>query len=332
MSNKLIKAAVVGCGHLGSYHAEKYSALKEVDLVAVCDLDKAKADKLAKKFSCKAVSDFQKLKELGVDCVSVASDTRTHFAVSSYLLENGIDVLVEKPITATLDEAQTLVDLAKSNSRILQVGHVERFNPAIVKVKDYLANPWFFEVRRIAPFKGRGADVDVVLDLMIHDIDLLLYLVGRPIVQIQAVGIPVLTGSIDIANARIEFEGGVIANISTSRAAFKSERSFRIFQPNSYISLDLEGKKIKLATKGEGNSIFGVPNVDQKEEKIDVSDALKDQIKSFVSCVINRTAPVVSGQDGLNAIKLVEEIRNAMRNSADKIGNVPDELIKAIAA
>ncbi len=328
MKDSKIKAAVVGCGHLGSYHAEKYAGLDNVELLAVCDLDISKSKKIAKKYSSTFYDDYEKLKDLGLDCVSIASDTKSHFAASKFFLENGVDVLVEKPITTTLDEAEILVDLSDKNKRILQVGHVERFNPAIVRMKDFLSNPWFFEIRRIAPFKGRGADVDVILDLMIHDIDLLLYFVDRPIVQIEAVGIPVLTGAIDIANVRIEFEGGVIANINTSRAAFTSERSFRVFQPNSYLSLDLDAKKIKISTKGEGKSIFGVPNINQKEEKLNPRDALRDQIESFVNCVRSRTKPVVSGQDGLNAIKLVDKIRDAMQLSAQKFGQVPEELQK----
>lgn len=326
----MIKSAVIGCGYLGSYHAEKYCNLSDSKLVVVCDQDIDKAKKLAKKFKCEATSNYQDLGKYEVSCSSIASDTRTHFEISKWCLENGIDVLVEKPMTTTIDEAQILIDTAEKNKRILQVGHLERFNPALKRLRENLNNPWFFEVRRIAPFKGRGADVDVVLDLMIHDIDLLLYLVDKPITKVQAMGIPVLTSSIDIANARIDFEGGAVANISTSRAAFHSERSFRVFQPDRYISLDLEKKKIKIATRGEGSNLLGIPNINQVEEQIDMRDALQDEITSFVESVRNRTKPFVSGDDGRNALSLVSMIKDSMKVSAERFGELPPEVKNAL--
>ncbi len=325
-----IKAAVIGCGYLGSFHAEKYRNLTDVELIVVCDQDISKAQKLSKKLKCEAISDFKELSGFDVDCVSIASDTKTHFEISKCCLESGIDVLVEKPMTTTIEEAVSLIDIAEKNQRILQVGHLERFNPALRKLSEHLHSPWFFEVRRITPFKGRGADVDVVLDLMIHDIDLLLYLTGKPIVKVEAMGIPVLTSSIDIAHARIEFEGGAVANVSTSRAAFHSERTLRIFQPDRYISLDLEKKKFKVATKGEGTNILGVPNIQQVEEHIDLRDALQDEIASFISCVRTRSAPIVSGSDGLKALELVSLVKDSMRQSAERFGELPPEIEKAL--
>jgi predicted dehydrogenase len=325
-----MKAAVIGCGYLGSFHAEKYANLMDVSLSVVCDRDLSKAKKLAKKFRCDAVSDFSELGHFEIDCASIASDTRTHFDISRWCLESGIDVLVEKPVTTTIDEARSLIEIAEKNERILQVGHLERFNPALTKLREHLHNPWFFEVRRITPFKGRGADVDVVLDLMIHDIDLLLHLTGRSIVKVEAMGIPVLTDSIDIAHARIEFEGGAVANVSTSRAAFHSERTLRVFQPDRYISLDLEKKKFKVATKGEGTNMLGVPNINQVEERIDLRDALQDEIASFVSCVKNRSEPVVSGSDGMKALELVSLVKDSMRKSAERFGELPPEVRKAL--
>ncbi|HMO18810.1 MAG TPA: Gfo/Idh/MocA family oxidoreductase [Oligoflexia bacterium] len=326
-----MNAAVIGAGYLGSFHAEKYSKLPQVDLVAVCDLDVQKAGKLSKKLKTESVSDFRLLPDLGVNCATVASDTRTHYEISKFLLDAGIDVLVEKPMTTTINEARELIEIARQNNRILQVGHLERFNPALAKLKEQLHCPWFFEVRRIAPFKGRGADVDVVLDLMIHDIDLLLYLSGRRIIKVEAMGIPVLTGSIDIANARLEFEGGAVANVSASRAAFQSERTIRVFQPDRYISLDLEKKRIKVATRGEGLTLLGFPQIDQQEEYIDERDALQDQVSSFVEAARNRTKPLVSGEDGLRALELVERIKESMRESALRFTEAPTaEVVSAL--
>lgn len=327
----MIKAAVIGTGYLGSFHAEKYYKLQDVDLVAVCDVDPTRAKKLAKQLSCEAYSDFRELEKLDLDCVSIASGTRTHYEIAAYFLENGVDVLVEKPMTTTIEEARHLIKLAEQGGRIIQVGHLERFNPVLKKLREYLHNPWFFEVRRIAPFKGRGADVDVVLDLMIHDIDLLLYLVDRPVIKVEAMGIPVLTSSIDIANARLEFEGGAVANVSTSRAAFQSERTIRVFQPDKYISIDLEKKKIKVAEKGEGKSLLGVPNINQTEEKFDMRDALQDQITAFVECVLTRNTPLASGHDGLKALEMVALIKQSMREVASRFGSLPQEVSTALS-
>lgn len=325
-----MKVAVIGCGYLGSYHAEKYYNLKDVNLAVVCDQDLGRARKLAKKLKCEAISDYSQLDKFDISCASIASDTKTHFNISKWCLESGIDVLVEKPMTTTIAEAKALIEIAEKNDRVLQVGHLERFNPALLKLKDHIANPWFFEVRRIAPFKGRGADVDVVLDLMIHDIDLLLHLVGKSIVKVEAMGIPVLTDSIDIAHARIEFEGGAVANVSSSRAAFHSERTLRVFQPDRYISLDLEKKKFKVATKGVGTNLLGVPNINQVEERIDLRDALQDEISSFVRAVRNRTTPEVSGMDGLKALELVSMVRDSMKISAERFGELPPEIRDAL--
>jgi predicted dehydrogenase len=326
-----MRAAVIGCGYLGSFHAEKYKKISGVELVAVCDKDFNKADKIARKLKCQALTHVEDLKDLEISCVSIASDTRTHFDISKWCLESGIDVLVEKPMTTTIEEAKELIEIATRNDRILQVGHLERFNPALKRLSDHLHNPWFFEVRRITPFKGRGADVDVVLDLMIHDIDLLLHMTGKNIVKVKAMGMPVLTSSIDIAHARIEFEGGAVANVSTSRAAFHSERTIRVFQPDRYISLDLEKKKFKVATRGQGTNILGVPDIKQVEERIDLRDALQDEIASFIECVASRSIPLVSGTDGLKALELVALVKESMRESANRFGALPPEVEKALS-
>ena len=325
----MLKAAVIGVGYLGKYHAEKYAKSKLCDLVAVVDSNKENCEKVSKNLKVKGLSDFKQLANLGVQCASVASTTSTHFEIAKWLLENGIDVLVEKPMTVTTSEARMLIETAGANNRILQVGHLERFNPAFRAMKEVLTRPMFFESRRIAQFVGRGADVDVVRDLMIHDIDLVAHLVGRPVKKVEAVGVPVLTKTIDIANARVTFEGGAIANFTASRAAFKSERSMRIFQPEVYISLDYGSKKLKIYSRSQpsenekkGRSIFGtfsIPEISIKELKVEETDALATEIESFLTCVDNRSTPEVSGEDGLRALELVEMIERAFVDSIAQI-------------
>jgi predicted dehydrogenase len=311
----MIKAAVIGAGYLGRFHAEKYAKSSQAELAAVVDINLERAQEVAEKNNCQGLTDYTKLPELGVTCVSIVSDTSTHYAVAKWLLENGIDVLVEKPITVTIKEGQELVDIAKATGRILQVGHLERFNPAFLRISEVLTKPLFFEARRIAQFTGRGADVDVVRDLMIHDIDIIAHLVGRPLNRVEAVGVPVLTGSVDIASARLVFEGGCVANVTASRAAFKSERTIRIFQPDVYISLDFGAKRAKLVRKLAEKDDNGLPKIQMEEHVVEEGDALRSEIEAFLICVKERTPPAVRGEDGIRALELVEQITAAVENS-----------------
>lgn len=315
----MIKSAVVGVGYLGRYHAEKYARLKTAELTAVVDLTSDPAAKLARKFRAKYLTDYRELPKLGVQCASVASTTSTHFEIASWLLENGIDVLVEKPMTTTTEEARKLIDIAEANGRILQAGHLERFNPAFRAMRDVLKQPRFFEVRRIAPFTGRGCDVDVILDLMIHDIDIVRHLVGRPLLKIESLGVPVITESFDIVNARLTFEGGAVANVTASRAAISSERTIRIFQPDLYISLDFGKRKLKIYTLDEPFDGVGFPKVRVVERRVEERDALEDEIGSFVQCVATREQPEATGLDGLRALETVEQIHKAIRESMSLI-------------
>ncbi len=305
------RAAVIGVGYLGRYHAEKYARSQAADLCAVVDIVRSKAERTAEEFGCRALEDYRALPEMGVECVSVVCTTSEHFEISRWLLENGIDVLVEKPIASTVEEARELIEVAHTRGRVLQVGHVERFNPAFRAVKDVLHNPWFFEVQRIAPFVGRGCDMDVVSDLMIHDIDIIAHLIERPIESVDAVGVPVLTDSIDIANARLGFRGGITANITASRAAFKSERTIRIFQPDLYVSLDFDKKKLRVCRKTDERDERGYPKIEVEECVVGERDALADEIESFVEVVTTRGTPVVSGADGLRALEMVEQVRES---------------------
>ncbi len=301
-----IRAAVVGVGYLGRFHAEKYAAAPDVDLAAVVDSDLARAAEAGARFGCRAYRDVSDLHGL-VDCASVAVPTPFHRDVGARLLEAGIDVLVEKPIAATLDEARDLVLIAERCGRILQVGHLERFNPAIRALAGLLTRPRFVECHRLAPFVERGTDVDVVLDLMIHDLDVILSMMASPVTAVEAVGVPVITGSPDIANARIRFADGAIANVTASRVSLKRERKLRIFQPDTYISLDYGEKRVRICRRGEAPP-GGHAAIEVEERVVEGEDALAEEIRAFVEAVQTRRAPLVSGREGLRAVELAYQI------------------------
>lgn len=329
-----IRVAVVGVGYLGQFHAEKYARSEQANLIAVVDADRNRADEIAKKFSTRALTDYRELPALGVQAASVASSTTTHFEIAAWLLENGIDVLVEKPMCSSVADAKRLIEIAARHNRILQVGHLERFNPAFQAVKPHLSRAGFIEARRIAKFTGRGHDVDVIYDLMIHDIDIICHLVGRPIARLEAVGIPVLTKSADIANARLVFEGGAIANVTASRAAQQVERTIRIFQHERYISLDFGKKKLKIYSRDENaisagiKGFLGIPEIKMEEFPVEERDALRDQIESFIKAVKNGTAPEVSGEDGLRALELADRIRAAIDESLKNFDGEIEQALK----
>jgi predicted dehydrogenase len=301
-----IAAAVIGVGYLGKFHAEKYAASEKADLIAVVDENFARASEIATATGTLALTDYREL--FGrVQCVSVAVPTRVHHQVAKDFLTAGIDVLVEKPLAVSLEDAKDLVALAESQNCILQVGHLERFNPAIRQLERVIKEPKFVECHRLAPFVERGTDVDVVLDLMIHDIDVIASLVRSPVTRVEAVGVPVLTETPDIANARLLFANGCIANVTASRVSIKRERKVRFFQPDAYISIDYDQRRAQIIYKpapGAGWLNVRGENVEFKE-----GDALADEIESFLDCVRMRTVPLVSGIDGLNALEIASLIR-----------------------
>jgi len=301
-----LRAAVVGVGYLGRFHAEKYAAAPGVDLVAVVDSDPARAAEIAARFGCRACSDAADLAGI-VDCASIAVPTPLHREVGVRLLEAGIDVLVEKPIAATLEEARDLVRIAAERGRILQVGHLERFNPAIRELSNLLTRPRFLECHRLAPFVERGTDVDVVLDLMIHDLDVILSMMSSPVASVEAVGIPVITASPDIANARIRFADGAIANVTASRVSLKRERKLRIFQPDTYISLDYGEKRLRLCRRGPA-APGGLAPIEVEEWVVAGEDALAEEIRAFLEAVRSRREPLVSGREGLRAVELAYQV------------------------
>jgi predicted dehydrogenase len=297
-----IRAAVVGVGYLGRFHAQKYAQLEECELVAVVDGRQEIREAVAAEVKSHAVADYREL--LGkVDAVSVVTPTPAHFAIADAFLESGAHVLVEKPITETPEQARALIARAKEKKLILQVGHLERFNAAILAAEPYLSTPRFVECQRLAPYKERGTDVNVVLDLMIHDIDLIQSLAGSEIVSIDAIGTPVFSGEIDIANARIRFANGCVANTTASRVSMKTERKLRIFEDAAYISLDLQQKILTLIRKREGVPQPGQLPVSIEETNLAQGDALKSEIAAFLDCIRNDRQPIVSGEDGLRALE-----------------------------
>ncbi len=297
-----LRAAVIGAGYLGRFHAQKYAAIERVELVGIADPDERARNAVAGELGCQPFSDHRQL--LGsVDAVSVVTPTPMHHRVAGDFLKAGAHVLVEKPITVTVQEARDLVALAAAGGKVLQVGHLERFNPVILALEGILDRPRFIESNRLAPFKARGTDVSVVLDLMIHDIDLIQNIVGSPVASIDAVGAPVFSGETDIANARLRFENGCVADVTASRISMKAERKLRIFQEDAYLSIDLQQKVLTLVRKGAAPAADGAPKVEIEERSFDQGDALRAEIEAFLDCIVTGRRPVVSGEDGLRALQ-----------------------------
>jgi predicted dehydrogenase len=306
-----LRAGVVGVGYLGGFHADKYAGLSDIDLIAVVDTDAARAQAIATRCSTTAATDYRTL--FGrVDCVSLAVPTPLHYALTAEFLAHGIDVLVEKPLTASVADGRTLVDAAERNGRILQVGHLERFNPAIRALAGVVTQPRFIECHRLAPFTERGTDVDVILDLMIHDLDVILSLVVSDVQSVEAVGVPVLSETADIANARLRFASGCIANITASRVAMKRERKIRIFQPDTYVSVDYGEKHVRICRRQTEN---GSPSISVEEHALGDSDALFDEIEHFVQAVRTRQRPLVDGRTALRALEVADLIRSNLETA-----------------
>jgi predicted dehydrogenase len=311
------RTAVIGVGYLGRFHAQKYTQLEQSRLVAVVDADAAAASKVGTELGVPAVGDYREI--LGkVDAVSLAVPTPLHHPIGRALLEQGIHVLVEKPIATTVAEARELIDVARANRCTLQVGHLERFNPAILAAAGRLKELRFVESHRLAPFKLRGTDVSVVLDLMIHDIDLIQELVGAPIESIDAVGASVFSSEIDIVNARIRFRGGCVANTTASRISMKQERKLRIFQDDAYLSIDLQQKILTVIRKKDAAPVESPAQVSIEEDSFDQGDALLAEIEAFLRSVRAGSPPVVSGEDGLRALETAMQITRLVQQSAQK--------------
>lgn len=311
---KPLRTAVVGVGYLGRFHAEKYIALEDADLVAVVDTDADRAQTMAEQLGCTVLTDYRQL--VGrVDAVSIVVPTRFHYSVAADLLRAGVHVLVEKPITATLAEADELIARAREQDRCLQVGHLERFNPAVQGLLERVATPMFIESHRLAPFNPRGADVSVVLDLMIHDIDIILNLVGQPLARIDANGVPVISRDIDIANARLQFANGCVANVTASRVSLKSERKMRLFQRSGYFSLDFQQRTLEIRRTSETPGRHGLPDIHSEQLEFEGGDAIRSEIAAFLASIRNGTRPVVSGEDGRQALATAIEISRQLADN-----------------
>jgi predicted dehydrogenase len=277
-----IRAAVIGVGYLGRFHAQKYALLEDCTLVGVVDSQPDTAARIAEELRTPAYADYRAL--LGkVDAVSVVTPTPTHFDIACAFVENGAHVLVEKPMTETTAQAERLIAAARQYDRVLQVGHLERFNPAILAAEPLLSRPRFIECHRLAPFKERGTEVNVVLDLMIHDIDLVQMIVGSPVADLDAIGTPVFSPEIDIANARLRFDSGCVANVTASRVSFKTERKLRVFVDDAYLSIDLQQKILTVIRKRPGPVAEGQMPAQIEEQSFDQGDALLAEIRSFVA-------------------------------------------------
>jgi predicted dehydrogenase len=307
-----IRAAVIGVGYLGRYHAQKYALLGDCSLVGVVDVEPETAARVAAEVRSRAYPDYRAL--LGkVDAVSVVTPTPTHYEIARAFLDSGAHVLVEKPITESTAQAERLISAARQAGRVLQVGHLERFNPAILAAESLLSSPRFIECHRLAPFKERGTEVNVVLDLMIHDIDLVQMIVGSPVAALEAIGTPVFSAEIDIANARLRFESGCVANVTASRVSLKTERKLRVFRDDAYLSIDLQQKILTVIRKRAGPVGEGQLPVQIEEQSFDQGDALLAEIESFIAAIRAERPVLVSGEDGLRALRTAIAITERVR-------------------
>ncbi len=318
MNQDKLRVGVIGVGHLGEYHVQKYLAMPAVEVVGVVDTNPDRANEISGRYSVKACDGHNEILDM-VDAVSLAVPTETHFDVARDILSKGIHLLIEKPITYKIEDADCLLELARKNNAVLQVGLVERFNPAVVKMESMLNRPVFLESHRMNVFTSRGIDVDVVLDLMIHDLDIFLHVVPSEVKEIHAVGMSVITGKTDIANVRMIFDNGMVANLTASRVADKALRKIRVFQPDAYLSVNCSKRELSvIRLDGEPDDSDGFPQVTSNTMKFPGKDPLADEISSFINAVINGSEPIVSGQDGRNALKtaldIIDQIERGYKN------------------
>ncbi len=319
--NRRLRVGVVGIGYLGRFHAQKYAAIPEVELIGLADIIPERAQEWAEKLKTKAFHHHRHL--LGeVEAVSVVVPTEQHHQIAKDFFQAGCDVLVEKPLSADLWQADDLIETARKSGRILQTGHVERFNPAIQVIRDRIQSPQYIECQRLTAFRNRGTDVDVVLDLMIHDLDIILSWVKTNVSHLQATGVSMLTQKMDMANARIEFQGGCAVNITASRISGEDQRWIQIFQPDSILSVDLGLKKVTSCRKGMDPGQGG-PKIFSEQIPVPAEDALEMEIRAFVRSSRERTEPVVSGEDGRKALALAQAIQEGIQTHRKNSSVVP---------
>jgi len=316
---KEVRLAVVGVGHLGRHHARVASSLAGLRVVGVNDHHPGRAEDVAREFSLRVLSSFEQIAE-EAEAVVVATPTVTHAEVAGFFLDRGLHVLVEKPIAADLATAEDLVERARRAGRVLQVGHVERYNPAIEAALHLVASPRFIEVHRLGVFTARSLDVDVVVDLMIHDLQIVSALVGRPVREVRAAGVPVLTPKLDIANARLAFEGGCVANLTASRVSAEKVRKCRVFAPSIYVSVDMQAQSVsafRLLSETDRPEILPVSVAVSREEP------LSRELADFRRAVAEGSRPVVSGEDGRDALALAERVLEAVESHRATLEEAP---------
>jgi len=302
-----VRVGVIGVGYLGKFHTEKYSGMDNVQLTGVVDIDRGLAQDVAARFDTRAFTDYRDL--FGrVDAVSIVVPTEDHFCVAAECMNHDLDVLIEKPMTATLEQADELIKIAGARGRVMQIGHLERFNPAVIALKDIVHNPMFIEAHRLSIFKDRSTDVSVVLDLMIHDIDIIMNVVKSGIKSIHAAGVPVICEHADIANVRLEFESGCVANVTASRISTKNQRKIRLFQKDAYLSVDFTTREITIIRRDESVTGELIPGVDIRQQSFSESDTLEDELASYIQAVVTRQTPVVSGDAGRRALEVALSI------------------------
>jgi len=317
--DKKIRVGVIGVGYLGRFHAQKYAAMEGAELAGAADVDPARAEAVAKECGTAAFTDYRELLER-TDAVSIVVPTVHHHRVAMDCLERGIDILLEKPMTVTLAEADALIRLADEKQLILQVGHLERFNPAVLAVQPLLKNPLFIEAHRLSVFKNRGTDVDVILDLMIHDIDIILSMVKSPVQSIHTVGAPVITQLTDIANARIVFENGCTANITVSRISLDNVRKMRIFQPGRYLAVDFGKKEVMAVRLKQEAGGFPLPEI--SNHAFQEQDVLELELREFVENVRLRRQPTVSGREGRRALEIALDVIRQIQENQDRFAHL----------
>jgi predicted dehydrogenase len=320
----------MGVGVFGRNHARIYKELEQqgeaVRLVGVVDPNIERADSVAREFGCRAFGSVEQMltTHSEIRAASVAAPTVNHLEVARTLMKAGVDVLIEKPLVTSLAEADELLRLASSQKRVVQVGHLERFNPAVRATIPLLTRPMFFEVHRLSVFTPRSLDIDVVLDLMIHDLDIVLSFVNSPVKEVRAVGLPILSGKVDIANVRLEFESGCVVNLTASRVSTERVRKLRFFQPNQYFSIDYGRQEVLVFAVGADSAAAGIPSVNPQikvaKPPVTSEEPLHAELKAFLRAVRERTAPVVSLEDGRRALGLALEIVDTIREHGSKVG------------
>jgi predicted dehydrogenase len=310
----MVRVGVIGVGHIGAHHARIYSQIPDVKLAGIVDIDQKRREKIAREYSTTPYANYGEIFDK-VDAVSVVVPTDLHYPVAKDFLERGVHCLVEKPITPVLEEAGDLLSIARKKNLILQIGHIERFNSAIVEAQKYIKEPKFIEAYRLGPYDPRTSNIGVVLDLMIHDIDIVLYLVRSSVRSIDAIGGSILSQNEDIANARINFQNGCVANISASRVSLEKFRKIRIFQKDVYISLDYVKQSLKVYQK-KGKEIKSMKDMMILRPQLKKTDPLREELTHFIQCVERGRKPLVSGKHGRDALEIALEILKKIKENS----------------